>query len=83
VCDLKIEQIIFLQGLKNKEEALKILKDLIGPSVTKPLTVAVIGTPGVGKSCFINTMITSMIGEYREWCKTGDSEGAVTYRLTS
>ncbi|XP_061177796.1 uncharacterized protein LOC133186583 [Saccostrea echinata] len=45
-----------------------------------PLTIAVIGPPGVGKSSFINTIITCITGEYRQWVKTGLGEGAITLR---
>ncbi|XP_062605828.1 uncharacterized protein LOC134267634 [Saccostrea cucullata] len=57
---------------EKKQEMLKELKERIGKKTGVPFTVAVIGAPGAGKSSFINTMITSITGNYRQWTKTGN-----------
>ncbi|XP_062592934.1 uncharacterized protein LOC134254432 [Saccostrea cucullata] len=71
------KQIIMnVETQRQRQNLIEELKNLVGMTTNSPLTVAVIGTPGSGKSSFINTMITSMTGNYRHWTRTGDFGGS-------
>ncbi|XP_062603195.1 uncharacterized protein LOC134264967 [Saccostrea cucullata] len=65
---------------RKREDLHKILLEQVKKNKKSQMTIAVIGPPGVGKSSFINTMIASITGEYRQWAKTGRGEGAITLR---
>ncbi|XP_048780837.2 uncharacterized protein LOC125683580 [Ostrea edulis] len=55
---------------KRRKEALEELLKRIGKE-NRPLNIAIIGTPGSGKSSFINTLIASITGEWRSHAMVG------------
>ena len=64
-----------------KTQLIQQCKDMVGNDVDgrRPLTIAVIGPPGYGKSSFLNTIFASFKNNdrayWREIAKTGDYGG--------
>lgn len=64
---------------------INILKETIHNLEGKPLTIAVIGQHGCGKSSFINTVLAVLTGNYCEYATSGshgNRGGHVTRRVT-
>lgn len=62
------------------ESQIHLLKEKIHNHEGKPLTIAVVGQHGCGKSSFINTAMAVLTGEYHG--SFGKRGGHVTRRVT-
>lgn len=67
------------------ERQIHLLKEKIHNHEGKPLTIAVVGQHGCGKSSFINTVLAVLTGEYHERAIVGSygkRGGHITRRVT-